>query len=125
MLSRLLQFAGSDPQLHFGRVEEDGLPYRGRPFHVKGGQADRTLVRAGYSKSKIFDITNPEDMAHFHDVLDKITCGWYLCPYWNPQYDTEKKKIFMIWVEQYMERAPEAHAQMAMEGPGYDAGDVG
>jgi hypothetical protein len=108
---------GDRGQLHWGRADVDGAPFRGHaPLTMTEDEADTRLVRLLDMKVKTFDLDNPDDVKAYTDVLDKIANGWAM----KYREDTltkrikrkrddgsveidERIRIFFVWGEYYME----------------------
>jgi hypothetical protein len=87
---RMANGNGKD-RLFWGRVEEDGLPYRGTsPPMMTGPEFEEALVANGDFHKRTFDLSLPDDSKAYDEIMDRVASGWYrLGP--DPQGNNPKK----------------------------------
>ena len=115
---------GSEP-LHWGRADLDGAPFRGAmPPMATEDEMESRLVKVADPHNQTFDTSDPEQNKQYLAVLDKITNGW--CQLIHRKHilvRTRHKqpdgtvvrdvnvKVYMEWVEPYMQDGQPMHAQ--------------
>jgi hypothetical protein len=107
MATSLMKFmnrkdGGSRGQLHWGRADIDGLPFRGSQVPLyRNDEAEERLVRVRDPKNGTFYTGDPEQNAKYLDVLDGAANGWYEIPFlerWrNP--DDNYHYVYVEWLE--------------------------
>lgn len=77
MSSPLAKFASvAADGLHFGRINEDGLPFEGEVRPRREQEYDEmAIVRTFHHK--FFELGNPEDMKKYDEVMDRVFNNWY------------------------------------------------
>jgi hypothetical protein len=84
MSSSLSKFANRQvhrgQRLHWGRADEDGLPYRGAspPSYTQDEAAER-FRKIGDPFAETFDLSKAEDKRAYLDVMDGIINLWFRC----------------------------------------------
>ena len=91
------------PSLHWGRLQDDGLPFRGNPPVYTQEEADEYLVRTADAKNGTFDLADPEQNVRYLEVLDRCCNGWYSCLFVQRMITPEKQLIYIEWLENYVE----------------------
>lgn len=96
----------------WGRVDEDGAPYRGAKVPLlRGDEGDQLLERVTDLFYGTFDTSKP-DQKHFNhtlgDVLYGYGNGWYNIRSWREQWHTPTDGpptmyVFVVWDIPYME----------------------
>lgn len=88
-----------------------GIPFRLMPGEtvpmIKDSDPQRlrpTEVREGHAK--IFDLSDPKQLAEYEGVIDKVAKGWALLSREEIQWDASKMRYmaFLRWVEVYLEQ---------------------
>jgi hypothetical protein len=95
---------GERGPLHWGRAKVDGFPFRGQnPPLMREEEAAERLVRVSDFRNGDFDISDPAQNKSFCNVMDGITIGWFELVFIDRFRDPEKTRIYVEWVEYYME----------------------
>ncbi len=110
-------------KLYWGRVEKDGLPFRGpiAPTFTEDEYEER-IVRVADPQNGTFRTWVPEENKKYLDVLDMILNGWATCLFserWRARVRHGKKVIerhvvYIEWAEYYLEdgsRSPTGYGQ--------------
>jgi hypothetical protein len=121
-----LKFANDRPDLHWGRAEQDGAPFRGKNVPLlREGEADTRLATVNDTFSQTFDLSVPEDRAGYIKVLDMITNGWAKLinrelvtlkttrTEGNVTLETARREVYIEWVVPVKE---ERHAPQEFQG---------
>lgn len=89
--------------VHWGRVAEDGVPFRGvfDPL-LRDAEYENLVARVRYFHWKRFKLKDEKDMAEYADVMDKLTNG-LLELVFIQRFDTPDTH-YVEWNEVYMER---------------------
>jgi hypothetical protein len=98
--------------LHWGRADRDGLPFRGREIpHFKEEEAEEHLAIVGDAKAELFDVTQEgESRTRYLQVVDCIVNGWFVCLHREHNFHEGKMLVYLEWVERFMEdKKPNAH----------------
>jgi hypothetical protein len=94
-------------KLHWGRVQRDGLPYRGAfpPMYTEE-EFEQAVVRVGDPQAETFKLDDRDQHQAFLQVLDGIVNGWFQClfieRYRSPKKPTEWY-AHVEWVEYFLE----------------------
>jgi hypothetical protein len=115
MIKYLGQVNGGKQKLHWGRVDLDGLPFRGAvPPTWRNEDFENRSARVGDARNSIFDLTDADQNARYLEVLDRIVNGWYQCL--NRVFIQEKMVVYIEWVEWHLENGMPMHSQVPMIG---------
>lgn len=104
----LFRFASRDSsgqELHWGRVFDDGVPFRGSTakMYRSDDEWQENTYKFGQVQIGRFDITDPEQMKRYCDILTSAVNGFFRILVHNPQYDPEKKMNYLEWIEYFMQ----------------------
>lgn len=93
-------------RLHWGRADEDGLPYRGAfaPM-MTGEEFEERTVKVADPHAETFDLSRPEHKASYLNVMDGIANGWFQCLYVR-RWETDSNidgYVRIEWVEYFLE----------------------
>ncbi len=109
---------GKRGSLHWGRADIDGAPFRGElPPMLPEEELDERLVRIADPRNRVFDLSDPTDNAAYLEAVDKIVNKWGHLMYIkrvvtrNKKTDAIKVRVYMEWVEFYMEDGQPMHSQ--------------
>ena len=111
MASSLVKFMGSAESndrgnLYWGRVSEDGLPFRGeKPPMYRENEYEDNIVKISDPKNGTFDTADKEQNAAYMKVLDGIVNGWYsqlFIDRWRDE-ETGHYHVYIEWVEHFLE----------------------
>ena len=117
MGSSLVKFAGRSNgngrgKLYWGRVEQDGLPFRGRaaPNYTEEEYEER-VARVADPRNGTFRTWIPRENKQYLDILDMIFNGWAVGVYqerWRTRVRlhgrvTQRMVTYIEWVEYYLE----------------------
>lgn len=113
MSSSLLKFIGDRGdnqrgQLHWGRADLDGAPFRARNGVVpllRNDEMDERLVRIADPRNGLFYTGDPEENAKYLKVMDGIANNWYQQVYikrWRKK-GNDHPHVYIEWLEYYME----------------------
>lgn len=96
---------GSDGgKLFFGRADLDGMPFRGNAAPMlTEEEADDRLVRVADFRNGTFSINNSVENQNYCNVCEGIARGWFQLVFVSRLFDAEKTKIYIEWVEYYLE----------------------
>lgn len=94
--------------LSFSRAHIDGMPFRGQPVPLREEEFEEFTEVVWDGKVKVFDTSDPDDMAQLQLVVDRIANGWYRgmkeTERWVDNPDgTARLLIFMAWAEPHRE----------------------
>lgn len=110
-----------EASLSFSRAKIDKAPFRGSAPLLKDEEYDQLAERVYDVDAKVFDLSNPEDLAEFKDVFDRATNQWYqILDYdkrWvtDPETQQVKMYIYMVWGKPYMQiDQAQAHNMIGM-----------
>lgn len=100
------KFVDRNPNLHWGRYERDGAPYRGSALPLVREEEAETLLETSVDfKYGTFDTATPEQREFgetLQEVLEAVGAGWYQLKVWNERWhDTPqgpKMYVFVVWV---------------------------
>lgn len=69
---------GEDQDVHWGRLEADGLPIRGdMPKFLKEEEIQAGLYTAPYFKNRTFNTGDPKENRLYQKVMDGWAAGWF------------------------------------------------
>jgi hypothetical protein len=105
--SSLVKYSRADrtpsQELHWNRVGQDGLPWRGKPMPFATEDEYNTFrVRVADTKNGFFDVAKPEENAQYVEILDRIVNGWFR-PLYIVRFLNNSTRCYMEWVEYYYE----------------------
>lgn len=94
-------------KLHWGRADQDGLPYRGAfaPQYTADEFEDR-VVRVADPQCEVFDLSDPEQKQAYLQVIDGVVNGWFQCLFVNrrgSRKDPRRVYVHIEWVEYFLE----------------------
>lgn len=99
--------AGSRHQggkLHWPAANHFGVPMRGNvtPFLNEDEMLDKTSTVSDFYV-KEFDLSDPEQLSWYVDVMDHIVNGWYLKIFIERRWDEVLKKrfVYLEWTQRY------------------------
>ena len=104
-------------QLHWGRFERDGAPFRGASVPlIREEEADTLLTRTSDIRFGVFDVSKPEQTQFAETlatILGNVGLNWYRITQWSERWhDTPegpKMFVFVVWVVPHMEIKPTAN----------------
>ena len=113
MSSGLLKFsnritATNGDKLHWGRVDADGLPFRGpiTPTYREDEWESRT-VKVADARNGFFDVHDVVSNKQYLDVLECCANGWfqlvYLERFWTDPNGNRTSLHYVEWLEYYVE----------------------
>lgn len=112
------QTASGDP-LHWGRADIDGVPFRGKSLPAMSeAEMETRLRKVADPQVKVFDMTKPEDVKEYQQVLGKITAQWATCIFVDRQFVEAEKKwlVYLEWADWYMQDGAPMHSQAPYMG---------
>jgi hypothetical protein len=95
----------SGKDVHFHRVERDGLPFRGKPPMLKEHEYEDRLHQVADAKNGTFYTGEPSENAAYLDVLDKAANKWFRILFidrWRNDGD-KYHHVYVEWLENYLE----------------------
>ena len=107
-MGNLLKYFGNrngDDDLQWGRVlsGHDDMPFRGRAPLMTNEEYESKVKEFCDTKVQIFDLSKPEELAAYTDILDRIANGFCRLIEREKVYDPETKnwRRYMEWTEPY------------------------
>lgn len=111
-------------KLFWGRLDKDGLPFRG-PFapNLTEDEYEERVVRVADPHNGTFRTWIPEENNAYLEVIDKVLNGWAVTLY----QDTWKQRIkidgklqrrpvhYLVWAEYYLEDGSRTTAHQPLE----------
>jgi hypothetical protein len=93
-------------QLHFGRLMEDGMPFRGRPVPLREDEFEEYSEVDYDTDVRLFDVTNETERRELKMVLDKTTNNVYVMHRMReelvPQRDgSVRAYVYCVWSGSY------------------------
>lgn len=129
MGSSLIRYAASqrtsgDQQLFWGRIHQDGLPFRGHGAPMLTEDEFETRVnRVADAKNGFFDTHNPAENAKFLQICEAACNGWYRIVYLE-RFWRKTTKHYVEWVEYYLEDGnPTPYSQQGLMELAHGSGD--
>lgn len=93
-------------QLHWGRLSDDGLPFRGSPAAMyRQEEIEDKLVRVADAKNCLFDLNDPEANRKYVKVLDAVANGWFRLNFIERKWTDSAKypMVYVEWMEYFLE----------------------
>lgn len=93
--------AGNGQEIHWGRLSEDGVPFRGQPSLLTDEEYERRVRRSRDAQAEFFDVSDAKQKKQYLRVLDGIVNGLYTLLHIERfiRPDTH----YIEWVETFME----------------------
>jgi len=93
-------------RVHWGRAEQDGLPYRGAfaPMYTQEEFEER-VVRVGDPHAETYDLSQPDQKVEYLGVMDGIVNGWFQCLFVERWHDAVNPFgwVRIEWIEYFLE----------------------
>jgi hypothetical protein len=102
--------------LQWGRIEEDGLPFRGPSVPMlRNEEYEDRLVRVADAKNGTFFTGDPVQNRAYLQIMDRCANGWYRPIYverWR-EPGIPQHYIYLEWVELFMEDGSPVRARQS------------
>ncbi|MEM3062161.1 MAG: hypothetical protein QW303_01255 [Nitrososphaerota archaeon] len=100
------KFFGDQHHRYGGQLQWPGIngyPVRGSAEKIlkEGEQFNATFVKDFHSK--VFDMSNLEDVEYYKWVMDRICNGLFLPVYIQRKWDNDKVSVYLEWCQCYYE----------------------
>lgn len=108
MGSSLVRFASTrktsgDKKLFWGRINQDGLPFRGDAAPMLTEDEYETRInRVADAKNAFFDVRDTEQNAKFLQVMECAFNGWYKIVHLE-RFWRKTTEHYVEWIEYYLE----------------------
>ncbi|GIW58941.1 MAG: hypothetical protein KatS3mg087_0007 [Patescibacteria group bacterium] len=86
----------------------DGIPLLEPDEPVPEVIDTSNVFMSHYFHSRMFDLSNAEDVAYYHWVSDRIVGGWFV-PL-EKRFIEDGKKVYLEWVQRYLQVLPKKAA---------------
>jgi len=104
--------------LFWGRAGVDGAPFRGvTPPTYTDDEFQEKVVKIADPKNGRFDTTDQDQNKKYMAVLDGIANGWFQLIFIERLYDSDKKMVYIEWVEYFMEDGARTTHNPGLEVP--------
>lgn len=121
MASSLVKYHGDrgpdGEDLHWGRLDDDGVPFMGTPPLYRTAEAEQYLVRTLYFRNGRFDLSDPEQNKAYLGVMDRCANGRFVL---RRSIDLvaspDQHVVYVEWLEQYMRDGGPARGQYGFTG---------
>lgn len=92
--------------IHWNRAADDGAPFRGEPRLLTEEEYRKTTVKVVDAHNGIFDLEIPEQNKEYIEICDKVYNNAASFTYIERMITVEHRKVYVEWVEYYMQHTP-------------------
>lgn len=86
-------------ELHFGRAQQDGMPFRGPSTLLKEDEYQTNTEQVNDAFAELFDLSNKEHKQKYVEILDRAANHWYLVLKDEHHFVTKPDGLYTVIVD--------------------------